>query len=247
MRVVGEGRHVGAVPGQSRDLHLLLCVGDGVTDEGTGLRHLLLAAHHGARQCYRGRSRQSQHDAGRRDTPPGALPLRPIQIVGVVLPGGFALWGIHAVSIGPACHTVGMATEGSGQDDLSHFVLSARDLAAYQQVAAWARLDAEVEEQLIRAPVHVEDGPALRLHLLTAHLWNPEDFYRDESDREEVPGLSAIDWDLADREAQMPQLTLSDMQVLHRHEHDVLYPKDWPHRDDATIHQHLPFHQASEH
>lgn len=124
------------------------------------------------------------------------------------------------------------------EDSEDHVIrLSPEDVQAYRALADAARLDAALQQHMETRPADLDDPLSLKEHLLYAHQWQVHDFFRDESDRESVPGLSPIDWDSADARGGMPPLTLTDMQVLHSHDH-ATYP-DMEHVSEGQHHTHL--------
>lgn len=111
------------------------------------------------------------------------------------------------------------------------------DLRLYRAIGEASRMDAALEEHNRTQPSDLGDPQSLREHLIMSHDWSHHDFVRDESERENVPGLSRIDWEKADRLGQMPELTHGDMRALHHHEHTTLYPEE-PHVTHGDSHFH---------
>lgn len=96
--------------------------------------------------------------------------------------------------------------------------LSAEDVAVYEAVADAARTSAELEQHLQTSPVDLTDLDAVRTHLIGAHWMHEHHLYRDGTN-ENDPRMDPIDWELANRTASMPAMTLRDLLVLHEDDH----------------------------
>lgn len=94
----------------------------------------------------------------------------------------------------------------------------------YRQVAEHAKLQHSVESAMEQAPTDLSDHAALKAHLVSAHLMNPDHFWRDDSNADH-PHMDPIDWDHADRTGQMPAMSHRDLLAHHDDDH-AAYPED---------------------
>ena len=103
----------------------------------------------------------------------------------------------------------------------------------HRQMRDAGEMRAQMSEYSRQRPVNLADPADLKSHMIEAHGWTDDDFWRNSHDQDHPRMMEGSNDDRP--------LTHAEVRGAHDHEHEVEYPEDYPHTTLGDSH----FHHAS--
>lgn len=128
--------------------------------------------------------------------------------------------------------------EGHGAGDNNFFRITPEEAQYLKDVSSAAQEISNWRQESARHPVDMNDPMDLKMHLIQAHGWNPQDLtHYDESAHDPIPSLRnrSRNWN----GPTVPELDVADVRNIHTHEHtESEYASDYPHTTLGSSHFH---------